>query len=137
MRTQVGVLVAALAVACLGVPVTAHHSFAVEYDVKKPVAFSGVVTKVEWTNPHMRVYVDATDAAGVVTSWNLELGSPNSIVRKGWGKDDLKVGDKVNIKAYGGREILTRACMDTITLADGRSLFVGTAPGAPGASDAQ
>ena len=137
MRTQFRVLVAALAVAWMGVPLAAHHSFAVEYDVKKPVAFSGVVTKVEWTNPHMRVYVDVTDAAGVATNWNLELGSPNSIVRKGWGKDDLKAGDKVNIKAYGGREILTRACMDTITLADGRSLFVGAAPGSPGAPDAK
>ena len=136
MSTRFRVLVAALAVAWMGVPLAAHHSFAVEYDVKKPVAFSGVVTKVEWTNPHMRVYVDATDAAGVVTNWNLELGSPNSIVRKGWGKDDLKVGDKVNIKAYGGREILTRACMDTITLADGRSLFVSAAPGTPGAPSA-
>jgi hypothetical protein len=133
MRTQFGVLVAVLTIACLGAPLAAHHSFAVEYDIKKPVAITGVVTKVEWTNPHMRVYVDVTDPSGVVTNWNLELGSPNSIVRKGWGKNDLKVGDKVNVKAYGGREILTRACMDTITLADGRSLFVGAAPGTPGA----
>ena len=136
MSTRFRVVIAALAVALMGVPLSAHHSFAVEYDIKKPVAFSGVVTKVEWTNPHMRVYVDVTDAAGKVTNWNLELGSPNSIVRKGWGKDDLKAGDKVNFKAYGGREILTRACMDTITLADGRSLFVGAAPGSPGAPDA-
>jgi hypothetical protein len=134
MRTQFGCLVAVLSVACLGVPVVAHHSFAVEYDIKKPVALSGVVTKVEWTNPHMRVYVDVTDSAGVVTNWNLELGSPNSIVRKGWGKNDLKAGDMVSFKAYGGREILTRACMDAITLADGRELFVGAAPGTPGAA---
>ena len=133
MRTQFGVVVAALSIACLGVTVSAHHSFAVEYDIKKPVSLSGVVTKIEWTNPHMRVYVDVTDSAGVVTNWNLELGSPNSIVRKGWGKNDLKAGDKVSFKAYGGREILSRACLDTITLADGRALFVAAVAGTPGA----
>jgi hypothetical protein len=136
MRTQFGAFAAILLIACLGVTVAAHHSFAVEYDIKKPVSLNGVVKKIEWTNPHMRVYVDVTDSTGVVTTWNLELGSPNSIVRKGWGKNDLKAGDKVIVKAYGGREILTRACMDTITLADGRSLFVGAAPGSPGAPDA-
>jgi len=133
MRSHFRVLVAAAAVAWMAVPLAAHHSFAVEYDIKKPVALAGVVTKVESTNPHMRVYVDVTDDKGAVTTWNLEMGSPNSIVRKGWGKDDLKAGDKVNFKAYGGREILTRACMDAITLADGRSLFVGANAGTPGA----
>ena len=133
MRTHFRLLAAAAVVACLGVPLAAHHSFAVEYDINKPVSLVGVVTKVEWTNPHMRVYVDVADAAGVVTNWNLELGSPNSIARKGWGKHDLKAGDKVSFKAFGGREIMSRACLDTITLADGRSLFVGTAPGAPNA----
>jgi hypothetical protein len=129
MRTQFGLVVVVLSIACLGVRVSAHHSFAVEYDIKKPVALSGVVTKIEWTNPHMRVYVDVTDSAGVVTNWNLELGSPNSIVRKGWGRNDLKAGDKVSFKAFGGREILTRACLDTITLASGRELFVGAVEG--------
>jgi hypothetical protein len=133
---QFGVIAATFVITCLGAPLAAHHSFAVEYDVDKPVALSGVVTKVEWTNPHMRVYVNVTDGSGVVTNWNLELGSPNSIARRGWGKNDLKAGDKVSFKAYGGREILSRACLDTITLADGRSLFVGAAPGTPGAPGA-
>ena len=117
------------------VPLSAHHSFEVEYDVRKPVSAAGVISKVEWTNPHMRIYVDVTDEKGVVTTWNLELGSPNSVLRRGWKRADLQVGEKITFKAYGGRKILTRAVADTITLADGRA-FTG-AGGAPDAPRAQ
>jgi hypothetical protein len=111
--------------------VAAHHSFAVEYDAKKPVSGSGVISKVEWTNPHMRVYIDVVDASGAVTTWNMELGSPNSVLRRGWTKNDLKVGDKVSFKGYGGRTVLTRSVVDSLTLPDGR-----TFAGASGAPDA-
>ena len=131
MRTTFGVLVAGLGLFCLAVPVVAHHSFASEYDVGKPVGGAGVVSKVEWTNPHMRVYVDVTDEKGAVTTWNLELGSPNSVVRRGWTRADLKVGEKVTFKGYGGKVVLTRAATAAITLADGRSFL-----GASGAPDA-
>jgi hypothetical protein len=124
------VLVAA--VALLFAPaVRAHHSFAVEYDADKPVEGTGIISKVEWTNPHMRIYVDVTDDKGVVTTWNLELGSPNSVVRRGWTRKDIKPGDKISFKGYGGRTILTRSVADSITLPDGRS-FAG-ASGAPDA----
>lgn len=126
---RLGVLAAGLSVFCAAVPVGAHHSFAVEYDANKPVEGTGMVSKVEWTNPHMRVYVDVVDAKGVVTTWNLEMGSPNSVLRRGWTKNDIKVGDKVSFKGYGGRTVLTRSVADSITLADGRS-FSG-ASGAP------
>jgi hypothetical protein len=111
--------------------VLAHHSFAVEYDADKPIEGTGIISKVEWTNPHMRIYVDVTDANGVVTTWNLELGSPNSVVRRGWTRKDIKPGDKISFKGYGGRTILTRSVADTIMLPDGRS-FAG-ASGAPDA----
>jgi Family of unknown function (DUF6152) len=68
----------------------AHHSFAAEYDVKKPVTLKGVVTKVEWTNPHARFYIDVKDESGKVTNWNLELASPNVLVRQGWNRHSLK-----------------------------------------------
>jgi len=110
-------------------PAFAHHSFAVEYDKDKPVEGTGVISKVEWTNPHMRVYVDSTDDKGVVTTWNLELGSPNSVIRRGWKPSDLKQGAKISFKGFGGRKVLTRAAADVLTLADGRS-FAG-ASGAP------
>src|SRR5581483_6711521 len=70
----------------------AHHSFAAEYDVKKPVTLKGTVTKVEWTNPHARFYIDVKDESGNVTNWNLELASPNVLVRNGWSRHTLKEG---------------------------------------------
>lgn len=134
MNTKFGALLAAAGI-FLTVPVLAHHSFAVEYDVTKPISGTGVISKVEWTNPHMRVYVDVTDEKGTVTTWNLELGSPNSVVRRGWKPADLKAGEKITFKGFGGRAVLTRAAADTLTLADGRS-FAGASgsPDAPGES---
>jgi hypothetical protein len=130
MKTIVGFLAAALGVCSAPVPALAHHSFAVEYDQEKPVEGTGVLSKVEWTNPHMRIYVDCTDDKGVVTTWNLELGSPNSVLRRGWTKNDIKVGEKITFKGFAGRVVTTRSVADSITLADGRS-FTG-ASGAPG-----
>jgi hypothetical protein len=132
VSTKLWVLVAGLGLLCVSVPVVAHHSFSVEYDATKLVEGMGVVSKVEWTNPHMRVYVDVVDAKGVVTTWNLELGSPNSVLRRGWTRNDIKPGEKVSFKGYGGRTVLTRSVADSITLADGRS-FSG-ASGAPSTS---
>src|ERR1044072_3873778 len=131
MKTTVGLLGGFVAIV-LGAPAFAHHSFAVEYKKDKPVEGTGVISKVEWTNPHMRVYVDSTDDKGVVTTWNLELGSPNSVIRRGWKPSDLKQGAKISFKGYGGRKVLTRAAADVLTLADGRP--VAGASGAPARS---
>lgn len=123
----------AVAVVAVSAPVLAHHSFAVEYDPKKPVEGSGVISKVEWTNPHMRVYIDVSDPSGTITTWNLELGAVNSVLRRGWKPADLMVGSKITFKGFGGRKIITRAVADALTLADGRA-FTGAsgAPDAPG-----
>jgi hypothetical protein len=133
MNVTLTVLITVLGVAAASAPVLGHHSFAVEYDPKKPVEGSGVISKVEWTNPHMRVYVDVTDPTGTVTTWNLELGGVNSVLRRGWKPADLMVGSKITFRGYGGRKILTRAAADVLTLADGRS-FTGAAgaPDSPG-----
>lgn len=123
----------AVAVVAVSAPVLAHHSFAVEYDPKKPVEGSGVISKVEWTNPHMRVYIDVSDPSGTITTWNLELGAVNSVLRRGWKPADLMVGSKITFKGFGGRKIITQAVADALTLADGRA-FTGAsgAPDAPG-----
>jgi len=130
---KTAVLLAGLAIAAVSAPVRAHHSFAVEYDPKKPVEGTGIISKVEWTNPHMRVYVDVTEPNGTVTTWNLELGAVNSVLRRGWKPADLKTGSGITFKGFGGRKILTRAVADSLTLADGRS-FTGAsgAPDSPG-----
>lgn len=126
---------AILGLAVLVAPALAHHSFTVEYDPLKIVEGTGIVSKVEWTNPHMRVYVDVTGADGKVTTWNLELGSPNSVLRRGWTKNDIKAGEKISFKGFGGRVVHTRSVADSITLADGRS-FTG-ASGSPDSKPTQ
>jgi hypothetical protein len=119
MRTTLGILPACLGViAWLSVPLPAHHSFNTEYDGTKKVKLTGVVTNVAWTNPHMRVYIDVTDATGKVTNWNLELTSPNSVRRQGWGKNDLKAGDKVIFEGYAGKVVESRASLLSIAKVD-------------------
>ena len=131
MRTF-GILIAALAVLRLTAPVLAHHGFDTEYDAKKHVKLTGVVTMVSWTNPHMRVYIDVTGPDGKVTNWNMELTSPNTIRRQGWGPDDLKAGDKVIFEGFGGKVVESRGSLQTIMkVSDMKPLF------GPGGPDAQ
>lgn len=101
----------------------AHHSFATQYDANAPVTLTGVVTKVEWTNPHARFYVDVADADGNVTNWNLELASPNVLRRNGWSRDSLKVGDEVMVEGSAARSGAKMANARTVRLADGSRVF--------------
>jgi len=101
----------------------AHHSFAAEYDVKKPVTLKGTVTKVEWTNPHARFYIDVKDENGNVTNWNLELASPNVLVRQGWNRHSLNVGDVVTVEGAQAKDGSQMANARSVTLADGRKVF--------------
>ena len=107
-------------------PMTSHHSFTAEYDSAKLMQFVGTVTKVEWTNPHARFYLDVKDARGGVTNWNFELGSPILLRRLGWRQDSLKIGEQVSVEGYLAKDGAKMANARKVTLADGRNVFAGS-----------
>jgi hypothetical protein len=127
IRPMRSVLTAAAIVLLCASSVRAHHSWTVEYDAAKSVTVKGVVTKVEWTNPHTRVYVDSTDDKGTITSWNFEMASTIALERGGWSRRTLQPGATVTIDGFEGRETRTRAIASAIKTADGKELFVGKA----------
>jgi hypothetical protein len=108
-------------------PVLAHHSFAGEYDSTKPITLSGKVTKVEWTNPHARFYLDVKGDDGATTNWNLELASPNVLKRQGWSSTSLKEGDVVTVEGSLARSGAKMANARLVTLADGSRVFARAA----------
>ena len=120
------------AIAMLGAAsgrVIAHHSFAAQYDANKPVTLKGIVSKVEWTNPHARFYVDVRDESGAVTNWNLELASPNVLVRNGWSRKSLNVGDEIVVEGSLAKDGSKMANARVVRLADGRRVFAGSSGG--------
>ena len=123
-----GAAVTLLALLLPAVPAFAHHSFSAEYDIKKVVTLKGVVTRFEWTNPHVRFYVDVKDDKGIVTTWDLELMSVNTLTRAGWNRHSLNVGDEVTVTAYLAVDGSKRAnARGNVTLTDGRQIFAGDA----------
>lgn len=129
MNSKLAVIVTATALLVPLIPLAAHHSFAAEYDANKPVKFTGKVTKVEWTNPHARFYVDVIDPSGKVTNWNLELASPNVLKRAGWSRTSLKEGDTVTVEGSAAKDGANMANARAVTLADGKRVFAGSSGG--------
>lgn len=123
---------AAVVVVCLQTTAAyAHHSFAAEYDGKKPATFTGTVTKVEWTNPHVHFFLDVKDPAGATTQWEFTMGAVNGLFRRGWTKQMLKPGDTVTVDGYLARDGSRLANARLVTLGDGRKMSGGTMPDAP------
>lgn len=108
-------------------PLAAHHSFAAEYDGSKPVKVSGVVTKVEWTNPHIWFYVDVKDEQGRVTNWGFSGGPPGVLQRRGIPRDAMKIGDVVVVEGFRARDGSNNASGGRVTFTDGRSVFTASA----------
>jgi hypothetical protein len=129
MRAKLGVLVAIAGLLVSALPVLAHHSFAAEYDANKPLTLKGTVTKIEWTNPHARFYIDVKDEKGATTNWNLELASPNGLLRNGWTRKSLNVGDEVTVQGSAARDGSKMANARVVTLSNGRQVFAGSSGG--------
>jgi hypothetical protein len=129
MRVSLGVLAAVGAFALSTGTAVAHHSFAAQYDADKPITLKGTVSKVEWTNPHARFYVDVRDEKGTVTNWNLELASPNVLVRNGWSRKSLTVGDEIVVEGSLAKDGSKMANARVVRLADGRRVFAGSSGG--------
>jgi hypothetical protein len=120
-----------LALGALGTAGTAlaHHSFSAEFSRDLPVEVTGTVTKVEWMNPHARFYVDVKGDDGQTANWNFELTTPNLLMRRGWKKNSLQAGDKVTVKGWRARNDPHVANANSVTLANGKELFTGSAGG--------
>ena len=113
-------------------PVFAHHSFAAQYDRDRPVTLVGPVTKIDWINPHARFFVDVKDANGKVVNWEVELAAPAMLVRRGWTRNSLKLGESVTVNAFLAKDGSNLANASTVTLVDGRKVFAGSSSGDAG-----
>src|SRR5215471_7702349 len=130
MRTNLAILVAVIGLLLMTVPLGAHHSFYAEYDPAKTFKAMGAVTKVEWENPHAWFYVDVQDESGKKTNWGFELGSPNLLIRAGWARNTLKIGDVVTVEASRAKSGANIANAKSVVLnRSGQKLFTGSSQG--------
>ena len=133
MRTKLAIVVASAFLVLATAPAWAHHAFAAEFDANKPINLQGTVTKVEWINPHAWIHVDVKKPDGKVESWMIEGGTPNTLFRRGFTKESLKVGTEIKVDGYQAKDGSMRANGRDLTFPDGRKLFMGSSgTGAPG-----
>ena len=125
MRLKYLGLLAAIGLVLVTVPVRAHHSFAAEYDSNQLITLNGVITKVEWTNPHIYIHLGVKDAGGKTTSWALEGYPPNTLKRTGFPRSVLKEGDSITITAYKAKDGSNTGAGREVTFSDGSKKFAG------------
>ena len=135
MRTT---LIGGLLALAFAAPLSAHHSISAEFDSNRPVTFTGVVTKIEWTNPHIYTHVEVKEPDGKVVEYRVEGGPPNALYRAGWRKDTLKVGDKVTVSGLRAKiATSTNIGVATVTTADGKHVFATGGGGGAAAAQQQ
>jgi Family of unknown function (DUF6152) len=126
MRSMLGIAVAAAGLMLAALPLAAHHSFAAEFDASKAVTLQGTVTRLDWMNPHIWVYMDVKDDSGAVAHWQCEGGPPNTLTRNGWSKDSLKVGDQATVEGFRSKDGTNTCNARSIKLPSGKSVFAGS-----------
>ena len=134
MRKRAAMIIAGagLVVMAAGVAVQAHHAFAAEFDADRPVEFSGIVTKVEWINPHVWIHLDVERENGAIENWGFEAGTPNVLFRRGFTRRSLLPGTNVLVDGYQAKDGTNRANRRDVTFSDGTKLFLGSSgTGAP------
>lgn len=126
MKTKL-ILSFASAVIAVGSPAAiAHHSFAAEFDAEKTIELTGYVTKVDWTNPHTYFYIDVQNEDGEWENWGIEMGSPNGLMRRGWHRNSLQIGDEVSVSGTQARDGSLKGNAVSVVLASGERLFSGS-----------
>ena len=123
-------LIAGFSLLFAAAPALAHHSFAAEFDAKKALNLTGTITKVEWMNPHVWFYADVKDESGKVSNWGFELGSPNGLMRSGWTRNSMKLGDVVTVEGSQAKDGSNHVNARTVTMANtGQKLFAASSQG--------
>ena len=125
-RPSLVCIVAAALALCPVAASHAHHSFSAEFDRDKPVKLTGTITKVEWTNPHARIYIDVREEDGKVVNWDFELGPPNGLMRQGWNRNSLREGHVVTINGFLSKDQANVANARSVFLPDGRQVLTGS-----------
>ena len=139
MKFRFAILSAGVGLLLAALPILAHHSFAAEFDVTKPIMLKGKFVRMDWVNPHSHILLDVTDADGKVTTWSFEALPPNVLYRQGWRKDSLKAGEEIEVEGFQAKDGSANAWSRSVKTADGRRLFAGKPdalpPGAPPAPE--
>jgi hypothetical protein len=126
MKTRSAWIIAATLILAAAVPVFAHHSFAAEFDANKTINLTGSLTKLDWINPHARLYIDVKGTDGKIVNWEIELGPPAILLRNGWTKNSVKAGDMLTVSGSLAKDGTNLANARSVTLADGTKVFAGS-----------